>query len=1833
MEKTHRYRKFLCTLSCVLILSLCVGFAGISGLTVSAAEPIDVVALDEETPIYLDRSYSFEERAADLLSRMTLNQKASQMISGFSPAIPELGMNWYGWWNEALHGVSRLQHQASANPTVIYNTTSYPISLSMGSTWNPELTYRVSSEISDEAREVTRDNRYELTYYSPTVNLLRDLRWGRADETYGEDPYHNAMIASQFVNGMEGKNMQGERLDPNGYLKTVSTIKHYLGNNSESNRLNGTSNMSERELREYYSYVYRLIVEQTDVSSVMAAYNRVNEVPANLNNYILDTLLRQTFGFGGYVTADCDSVAMAFAGSGFDRDPVTSSGNGHGWRSFYDGHKLTAPETVAWAINAGGDLECNNGYSNGSIRYSTVVPTAIGQNITTPSGIFDENSVDVSLLRLLTARMELGEFDVEDGVVSWYNDARARIAENYAPDWNYQLAGSARNNGADTITPERLELMLEAGHESLVLLKNAPVEETPLLPIQVPQGDYKVVVVGASPYVNLQNQYLGGYTVNMSAAGQAKMVRPWEGIRDGILAKNPNADVSLIGLDNKNTAISEDQLNSLADADLVIFYAGSNRDDAHEDVDRTSLNLPGVQGNNAAAIVAKNPNTVVVMETSSPNFIGGFADDTPAIIWSCYNGMNKGTALADVLLGKENFSGRTSTVWFENANQMASTRSYRLTPGDDRWEYAPTSNVSHTSDTYTFGESKGRTYMYYDEAASGNLRYPFGYGLSYTNFEYSNLVVNGLTNDSIDANGTVNVSVNVKNTGPMDGAEVVQLYVATPGAPAALQMPIKRLAAFDKVEVPAGETVTVNLKVDIEDMAIFNEENSKFEVYAGAYQLQVGKDHKDIELTKDFAVTGTLTPKVSVVTAKAVQSGDKDLDIANRICFDLGKTIDPQLTISMSDDTLYGYVMKGQSTEIPSRFDIEYTSNRPGVVSVTDGVIRTRTSGVATITATVTDTATGSEEEAEFVVLVKAGDGPMLESLKINGTEVEGFEAGARSYLVSVPVGTQPSDYTVSATAMEGSEIVSITQLSAIPGEAKVTVTNIDTTRDYTIRFIYNEPQIVGLEATNGTVTATMNMFPDAPMSISDFTASIALDALAADPLQLSNMRVDEQAMTVTFDYPPVVKINRMQVVNIAVAYKSTMQLSTSFELEADENLAYSIMVDGQPLPDYNFATKSYTYTVIGDTMPVVTAESTIANMQPVVTQANALFESARVTFGTGAGAINFIITFVPDYVTRFTSLPEDWEILNSTDAASYAEYGVTIPASALAANNDFPSQTMNNMLQYNGSLDGDWEITAKITNDSPLTQGGYANYGIGLYKPGADLKLVQLSGGGNPSYQYTASFGSSGTHTAFNYTTAWLRLTKTGGNITGAISSNGVNFTNIRTITNAAASLDGMKLQMFATTNQSTTPIFNTTFEYIYIKKPADKSALQALIDKAKALPEAMYTPETWATLAPAIAEAEAVLPIADILQSEVDQATAALQAVIDALEYAVEYYEENQKDYLIFSSGWGNRAQIGRFSGHIAKQASKVGETLTFTFIGSYFELLSYKSYSQGMFDIYVDGVKTNEEPYDLYQLGVDGAFQYAVGGTAVPYGEHTVMVVITGRNPSSIGNNVYIDAVGIAGELVKPVNLTDDQAIVLNDAPVEIDVLANDGEVSGTLELVQEDLPQSGVAEIVNGKIVFTPTKMSVKDETFSYKVGDATATVTLIYADTIRYEETFTAVNKIGTWQSFNFAAYSGGSALRSSVEDDTITVEFYGSGIDLIGYKSWSRGIVDITIDGTTTTVDTFDMTYDKTYGQTIYSVSGLDREELHTLEIRVTGDRYFLASGNAIDIDAFVVHK
>ena len=926
------------------------------------------------------------------------------------------GLPSYGWWNEALHGPSAETTVSGSNAGALVNTTSYPIDQSMGASWDPNLMYRVATQIGDEAREVMRSNKFNLDFYSPTVNLERDPRWGRNDESYGEDPYLVNQIVNQFVNGMEGKDQNGNLLpEGSGFYKTLTTLKHYVGNNSEgysssdpNGRLNGSSDMDDRTLREYYAMPFRLITEDTQQGSIMSSYNEVNGTPSAASTYLNDTLMRQTFGFQGYFTGDCDAVSE-----------ITPR---HNWEPEGFGRPLTGVESLAFALASGEDLECNAGYKGNNFYIGTNsqggTVNAIGMHITTPNGLHTINDVDVSATRLFSARMKLGEFN-PDSSVPWVVAARDRVPMG---SWVNSNA-----NNAITETPERLALAREAADKSIVLLKNDTTtrkdgSEGKLLPIPVPtSGEFKVLVVGA--YADNGGFFLGGYSSFQQSAGQANMVTPYDGLQAAITAIDPDAQVDYMrgftgtssSAGNCCNTIDDSVLTAAADYDYVIFYAGMDQSVANgttgrEDRDRTSLLLPGLQGELIDQLALANPNTVAFMETIGPQDITSFEPDTAAILWSSFLGLRKGEAVADVLLGAVNPSGHTNAIWYQTVDQIPSIYDYTIRPVGDT----------------------GRTYMYYN----GPLMYPFGHGLSYTTFAYSNLV---LSSTSLDANDTVNVSVDVTNTGAVAGDEVVELYVATPDAPAALERPIKRLEGFQKVSLEPGETKTVTLPVAVPDLAFYEEAAAKWVVDNGTYEFQVSTSSADADIQLDATaqVTGTITPVPSVLTAKPRMDGsDLARGITARVLFPEGIVVDPGLTVAMNDDTLYGFKEIGQSVPFPKGMTLTYSSNRPSVVAVdADGTIHTVANGAATVTATATYH--GVSASTSFAVRVLSD----LTDLQVNGTTVAGFNPDITEYDVVLPDDVPPVPI-VSAAAQTGD--VEITQADAVPGVATITSTGPD---------------------------------------------------------------------------------------------------------------------------------------------------------------------------------------------------------------------------------------------------------------------------------------------------------------------------------------------------------------------------------------------------------------------------------------------------------------------------------------------------------------------------------------------------------------------------------------------------------------------------------------------------------------------------------------------------------------------------------------------------------------------------------------------------------------------
>jgi beta-glucosidase len=908
--------------------------------------------IEIDTPIYLNPNYSPEERAADLVTRMTLDEKVSQLKSSMAPAIPRLGVAQYGWWNEALHGVAREQQKDDDNPLILTNLTSYPSPLSVASTWDPELQYREAVEISDETREVFRDNKYNLNIYSPNVNLARDPRWGRNDETFGEDPYLTTVMASQFVNGMEGKDENGKLLAAGkGYLKLSTTIKHYAANNDERTRLTSGPTLDERTLREYYTRQFRDIVKASNPSSIMTAYNRVNDIPMSANVYLLDTLARETFGFKGFYTTDCDSIFTMY------------TENKQNWQPKELGRTITAVEAHAYAITAGVDLNCNKGWSN-AFNYGNQLPIAISNHLVTPTGIVSEHDVDVAATRLFATRIRLGEFD-DDANVPWVTKARSRLSRG---TWV-----SAESNGAVTITKERLALARTIADESIVLLKNDPVKKkdgsvSKLLPLKVPaSGTYRVAVVGyyASNYYYTMDQgdqfanpnlrvYLGGYSSDPYPSAIAKTVNGFNGIKTAVQAINPGAVVDYVNgftsvrPDNGGQysaaimEIDEAAVQATGNYDAVIVYIGDDKSNAAEEADRVAVNAPGAQETLVTQVAARNPNTVVYMESIGQFDLAAFKNQVPALLWSSYNGQRKGEGLADVLFGQKSPSGHLPFTWYKDITQLAPTGDYSIRPNET---------------------SKGRTYQYFN----GDIEYPFGYGLSYSDTKISRFEVE---QRHVDANDEIEVSASITNTGRVATADVVQLYVTTPNAAPSLERPKKRLAGFKKVFLKPYETKRVNFEIDVKSLAFYNAESARMVIDNGYYGIQIGKSATEIEATSYVKVTGNLKIEPSVVTIKPIVVGDDASGIIQRVKFPKHAVIDPRPTVTLNDDTIFGYVTKGESRKLPRDLRIRYTSNRPEVVSVSrGGVIRTgRVSGVATVT--VVADYNGSSTKNSFVVSV-----------------------------------------------------------------------------------------------------------------------------------------------------------------------------------------------------------------------------------------------------------------------------------------------------------------------------------------------------------------------------------------------------------------------------------------------------------------------------------------------------------------------------------------------------------------------------------------------------------------------------------------------------------------------------------------------------------------------------------------------------------------------------------------------------------------------------------------------------------------------------------------------
>lgn len=860
---------------------------------------------------YQDTSLTPMERAADLVSRMTLEQKINQ-VGHQTSAISSLGLKGYNYWNEAIHGVARSGL-----------ATSFPVSKALSSTWDLPLVYDVATAISDECRVYSNTSGKGLIYWCPTINMSRDPRWGRDEENYGEDPWLAGRIAVEFIKGMQGD-------DPNHY-KTIATAKHFAANNYEKGRHSTSSDVDDRNLREYYLPAFEMAVKEGNVRSIMSAYNAVNGIPCGANHELLIDILRGEWGFDGFVTSDCGAVEDVF--------------NKHHYVA-------TGAEASAVSMKNGEDLNCGD-------TFQLFCKEAIEK------GLMTEADLDVALTRVLAARFSVGEFDPA-GSVSWtsvpqsvlnseahqqlalkaaheaivllkndnnflplttektvaiigpqgnvvtlggysgsptalstvlegvaakygfsYDDGTVQFedcTEQSVPTGNKRLTheanGSSGNLGYifnnDWVAFEdinfgngrsRLEVCHGAKNNNPTIVKfyldnmsGDPVA-TVNCPVTGNWSKYVVTGVDVDPEVfkgvhKVYTKFEGGtngdtYCANMDwfRVYDPNVTNPLE--EGGPVYYFKGCDITGTASSNFTRAIEIAQK-----ADVVIFAGGTDLTVADESNDRTSLDLPGDQQKLLEAIYAVNPNVVLLLQSCSSMTIGWAKEHLPAIVEAWYDGQAQGQAIADVLYGDFNPSGHLTTTWYSSLSAL------------------PSGMLNYDI------RSAGYTYMYH----KGTPLYSFGHGLSYTTFEYSGLT---LSSDRLIKDGEITATATITNTGTRAGADVVQLYARCRSS---IDRPQMQLVGFARVELEPGQSTTVTIPLRHEQLAYFNAATQTFDVEEGTVDIMLAASAADIRHTTTLTTEGAvvkLTYKsdpssVADVIANAAVADGRIYDLAGR---------------------------------------------------------------------------------------------------------------------------------------------------------------------------------------------------------------------------------------------------------------------------------------------------------------------------------------------------------------------------------------------------------------------------------------------------------------------------------------------------------------------------------------------------------------------------------------------------------------------------------------------------------------------------------------------------------------------------------------------------------------------------------------------------------------------------------------------------------------------------------------------------------------------------------------------------------------------------------------
>ncbi|OWM79166.1 probable beta-D-xylosidase 5 [Punica granatum] len=727
---------------------------------------------------FCNTSLPYQDRAMDLVSRLTLQEKVQQLVDR-ATGIPRLGVPPYNWWSEALHGVSSVGRGVHFNETVP-GATSFPAVILSAASFNASLWYRMGQVVSNEARAMHNVGLAGLTYWSPNVNVFRDPRWGRGQETPGEDPLVVSRYAVNYIRGLQEVSPTSER------LKVSSCCKHYtaydLDKWKDIDRFHFDAKVTKQDMEDTFQPPFKSCVQDGHVSSVMCSYNRVNGIPTCADPDLLKGIVRGQWGLNGYVVSDCDSVEV-----------------------YYDQlHYTNTPEdAVALALKAGLNMNCGDflgKYTENAVNLKKV----------------DESVVDESLIYNYVVLMRLGFFD---------GDPQYLEFGDLGPE--------------DVCTEENQLLAIEAAKQGIVLLKNNGA-----LPLSK-NTTKRLAVIG-------QNGNATSTMISNYAGVPCRYTSPLKGLQKYLATVT--YEVGCADVKCADDSLVPAAVEAAGEADVVVLVVGLDQSIEAEGLDRENLMLPGFQEKLVMQVTNATKGSVILVVMSAGPIDVSFAKNINKIggmLWVGYPGQDGGEAIAQVIFGDYNPSGRSPFTWYSQ----------------EYVDLLPMTDMNMRANTST--NFPGRTYRFY----TGQPVYPFGHGLSYS--RYTKTMVSAPTTITVRPKSsqtmnedhlssqailhspysnaqTVNVSavnctglvvsflVGVKNNGKRAGDHVVLVFWKPSRSRAPVGAPNLQLVGFERVHVDAGKTVTVMVRMDVcKDLSMADKEGTRVLVL-GQYDFVVG---------------------------------------------------------------------------------------------------------------------------------------------------------------------------------------------------------------------------------------------------------------------------------------------------------------------------------------------------------------------------------------------------------------------------------------------------------------------------------------------------------------------------------------------------------------------------------------------------------------------------------------------------------------------------------------------------------------------------------------------------------------------------------------------------------------------------------------------------------------------------------------------------------------------------------------------------------------------------------------------------------------------------------